>query len=119
MGLGQTLRTGRPLVGELSFHDRLGVAVKFIGTHADRRELKPRVCETPPPMQAWSLALGINQRVVTRTPVWEAAKDPTENTTFMNTTLATRSVTDMGQIEHGSPPRGCTPQSQSSKFFKC
>ena len=40
-GLGQTLRTKRPLVGGLSFHCRLGAEHEFIGTQAVRRSSGP------------------------------------------------------------------------------
>ena len=41
-----------------------------------QEEPKARVYETPRPMQASSLALGVDQLPVTRTPVREAAKTP-------------------------------------------
>ena len=39
-----------------------------------QEEIKLRVYETPRPMQAESLALGVGQQLATRTPVREAAK---------------------------------------------
>ena len=39
-----------------------------------QEELEPRVCETPWPARAWSLALWVGQLLATRTPVREAAK---------------------------------------------
>ena len=67
-GLGHTLRTGRPLVGGVPFHDVSGA-----------RSLSHKLPEgiQDPQMQAWSLALEAGQLPVTRTPL---RKDPTDST---------------------------------------
>ena len=63
--LGQTLHTGHPLVDGLSFHDVSGLCMH--PWHTGRQEeFKPRVYETPRPMQAWSLALRVGPLLVTR-----------------------------------------------------
>ena len=56
-GLGQTLSTGRPLVGGLRFHGRLWDVHEFTWHTGCQEAFKPRVYETPRPMHAWSLAL--------------------------------------------------------------
>ena len=61
-GLGQTLRAGRLGCARIPWHTGC------------QEDFRPRVYATPRPMQAWSLALGVGQLLVTRTPVREAAK---------------------------------------------
>ena len=78
----------------------LGDVHESTGTLAARQEeLKPRVYETPRPMQAWSLAL-VGQQPVTRTSVREAAKTrpQTHQHTLVKQTTA-RDLFDVGGDE--------------------
>ena len=62
-GLGQTLRTGPPLVGGLSFHHVSRMCMNPTA-HSFPRGIQ--AYETTRPMHAGSLALGVGQLLVTR-----------------------------------------------------
>ena len=70
-GLGQTLRTGRLLIDGLSFHGVSGLCMGSLAHRLPGGIHASRVYQTPRPMQAWSLALGVGQLPVVHTP-WVA-----------------------------------------------
>ena len=87
-GLGQTLRTERPLVGGLSFPGVSGAVQEFTGTQAAKRNSRLRACDGSR-CRPGSIALGIGQLLVIHTP-WVAFDPKNKQKTKTKTQTKTK-----------------------------